>query len=130
MRPAALCAQPLPLRWPGCLATAVMARSCPGRDRDQELPVADQRAVRRVVRGGGEGDEVVAERTPAFIGERLGCLERGSVVGQEEVGEEPRRRETLPHAGRAEGQLRGTGPEQFACPLFGPPPGRRADTRW
>jgi hypothetical protein len=69
----------------------VMVRSsCFGRDRDQELPVADQRAVRREVRGRGEGDEVVAERESAFGGERLGRFERGPVVGQEKVGEELR----------------------------------------
>ena len=68
----------------------VVRPSCLGRDRDQEFPVVDQRAVRRVVRGGGEGDEVVAEGAPAFPGERLGRLERGPVVVQEEVGEELR----------------------------------------
>jgi len=68
----------------------VVRPSCLGRDRDQEFPVVDQRAVRRVVRGGGEGDEVVAEGDPAFVGKRFGCLERGPVIGQEEVGEELR----------------------------------------
>src|SRR5215468_10189660 len=41
------------------------------RDGDQELPVVDHGAVRRVVRNGGEGDEVVAERALSFLGERL-----------------------------------------------------------
>src|SRR6185436_2767644 len=94
-----------------------------------EFPVVDQRAVRRAVRRGGQGDEVVAERAPALGGERFGRLERRPVEVQEEVGEDLRRRETLPHDGRGEGQLGCPGAEQFAYPLLGPPSGRWEDTR-
>ena len=73
------------------LITAVLAgSSCLGRDRDQDLPVANHRAVRREVRGRGEGEQVIAEHEPAFGGECLGRFECGPVVGQEEVGEELR----------------------------------------